>query len=84
MIFETKKQIYENGIIRLSKPKIDFFSYVVKTIISQQISDNVADSIWQKFCKYFEKNIDNILLSSNINIVENAASLNNFNNHIFF
>ena len=50
---ELKKQIYENGIIRLSKPKIDFFSYVVKTIISQQISDNVADSIWQKFCKYF-------------------------------
>ena len=32
---ELKKQISKNGIITLSKPKIDFFSFVVKTIISQ-------------------------------------------------
>ena len=66
---ELKKQIYENGIIRLSKPKIDFFSYVVKTIISQQISDNVADSIWQKFCKYFEKNIPKLQKIKNVNFL---------------
>ena len=52
---ELKKQIYENGIIRLSKPKIDFFSYVVKTIISQQISDNVADSIWKNSANILKK-----------------------------
>ena len=44
---ELKNKSMKNGIIRLSKPKIDFFSYVVKTIIFQQISDNVADSIWK-------------------------------------
>ena len=69
---ELKKQIYENGIIRLSKPKIDFFSYVVKTIISQQISDNVADSIWKKFCKYFEKNIPKFQKIKNVNSLKKA------------
>ncbi len=29
---------------------------MVKTIISQQISDKAANSIWKKFCKYFDKN----------------------------
>ena len=42
---ELKNQISKNGIITLSKPKIDFFSFIVKTIISQQISDKIADSI---------------------------------------
>ena len=45
-----------NGVIRIPKPKIDFFAFMVKTIISQQISDKVANSIWKKFCKYFDKN----------------------------
>ena len=40
---ELKNQISKNGIITLSKPKIDFFSFIVKTIISQQISDKIAD-----------------------------------------
>ena len=54
--YELKKQISNNGLISLSKPKMDFFSYVVKTIISQQISNSLANSIWKKFCSYFEKN----------------------------
>ena len=45
-----------NGVIRIPKPKIDFFAFMVKTIISQQISDKAANSIWKKFCKYFDKN----------------------------
>ena len=53
---KLKNQIFMNGVIRIPKPKIDFFAFMVKTIISQQISDKVANSIWKKFCKYFDKN----------------------------
>jgi len=53
---ELKNQIFMNGVIRIPKPKIDFFAFMVKTIISQQISDKAANSIWKKFCKYFDKN----------------------------
>ena len=67
---ELKKQISKNGIITLSKPKIDFFSFVVKTIISQQISDKVANSIWKKFCKFFEKNTPRFNKIENIHYLE--------------
>ena len=63
---EIKNQIFKNGIISLPKPKIDFFSFVVKTIISQQISDKAANSIWEKFCQYFEKNIPNLKKIDNV------------------
>ena len=53
---KLKNQIFMNGVIRIPKPKIDFFAFMVKTIISQQISDKAANSIWKKFCKYFDKN----------------------------
>ena len=68
--YELKNQISKNGIITLSKPKIDFFSFIVKTIISQQISDKIADSIWKKFCKYFEKNTPKFNKIKNIHSLE--------------
>ena len=67
---ELKNQIFLNGIIRLSKPKIDFFHYVVKTIISQQISDKVANSIWKKFCKYFDRNMPHFKKIKDISTLE--------------
>ena len=45
-----KKNIQRNGILIVEKQKIDFFSFLIKTIISQQISDKAAQSIWTKFC----------------------------------
>ena len=38
---KLKNQIFLNGVIRIPKPKIDFFAFMVKTIISLQISDNL-------------------------------------------
>ena len=67
---ELKNQIFLNGIISLSKPKIDFFSYVVKTIISQQISDKAANSIWKKFCKYFDRNMPHFKKIKDISTLE--------------
>ena len=67
---ELKNQILINGIISLSKPKIDFFSYIIKTIISQQISDKVANSIWKKFCENFEKKIPTIRKIKNVSCLK--------------
>ena len=47
---KVKNQIEKNGIIELTKPKLDLFTFISQTIISQQISNKVAQSIWKKFC----------------------------------
>ena len=43
-------EIIQNGILEIEKPRMDFFFFMTKTIISQQISDAVSKSIWKKFC----------------------------------
>ncbi|MAZ07983.1 MAG: hypothetical protein CMM99_06045 [Rickettsiales bacterium] len=43
-------EIIHNGILEIEKPRMDFFFFMIKTIISQQISDAVSKSIWKKFC----------------------------------
>ena len=48
-------QVKFNGIIKLKSPQIDFFSFFCKTIISQQISDKVAKTIWLRFCNSLNK-----------------------------
>ncbi len=45
-----KSEIQKNGIIVLKKTKLDLFSFLTKTIISQQISDKVAEITWKKYC----------------------------------
>ena len=67
-----KDQIQKNGVLIIKKQRIDFFSFLIKTIISQQISDKAAESIWKKFCFEFEpkrisiKNIKNLKCLENI------------------
>ena len=41
-------EIKTNGIIIITKSNMDLFSFLLKTIISQQISYRVANSIWNK------------------------------------
>jgi 3-methyladenine DNA glycosylase/8-oxoguanine DNA glycosylase len=48
------KEIKNNGRIFLKENKLDFFSFLIKTIISQQISDKAAESIWGRFCKILD------------------------------
>ena len=43
-------QIKENGLLILKKPKLDLFTFLFKIIISQQISNKIADDIWSKIC----------------------------------
>tara|TARA_Y100000766_G_C18836344_1_gene570634 strand:- start:4 stop:606 length:603 start_codon:yes stop_codon:yes gene_type:complete len=49
-----KREIEKNGIIKIQKPKLDLFTFITKTIISQQISDKAAQSLWKKFCLFFK------------------------------
>ena len=49
-----KNEIEKNGIIKIQKTRLDLFAFVVKTIISQQISDKAAQSLWNKFCLFFK------------------------------
>ena len=50
----VKNEIEKNGIIKIQKSRLDLFSFITKTIISQQISDKVAQSLWKKFCFFFK------------------------------
>ncbi len=63
-----KKEIEKNGVIRIKKNNLDFFSFLVKTIISQQISNNVANLIWSRLCNQLNAK---------------TLSINNFKNLIF-
>lgn len=47
--------IENNGIINIPKNEITLFDFLVKTIISQQISSKAADSIWMKITKILQK-----------------------------
>ena len=40
--------VKSNGILTIEKGEIPFFDFLVKTIISQQISAKAANSIWKK------------------------------------
>ena len=54
-----KREIEKNGIIKIQKSKLDLFTFITKTIISQQISDKVAQSLWKKFCFFFKTEYPN-------------------------
>ena len=44
------EQISLNGVIKVEKTKLDFFTFILKMIISQQISDSLAKIIWGNLC----------------------------------
>ena len=52
-------EIKKNGIIKIQKSKLDLFTFITKTIISQQISDKVAQSLWKKFCFFLKTEYPN-------------------------
>ncbi len=45
-----RSEIKINGVIEIKKSDLDLFCFLFKTIISQQISDKVATSIWERIC----------------------------------
>ena len=52
-----KNQIQINNVMSIKNTKLDFFMYISKIIISQQISNQVAEKIWNEFCFNSQKKI---------------------------
>ena len=51
-----KNEIRNNGVLKITKQNIDLFSFMVKTIIAQQISNEVAEVFWERLRSQLEKN----------------------------
>ena len=47
-ISQVNSLVKSNGVLTIEKEEISFFDFLVKTIISQQISSKAARSIWKK------------------------------------
>ena len=67
-----KKEINKNGVIMIDDDKLDFFSFIARTVISQQISNTVANQIWGKLCSYINKKTLSIRDFKNKAFLENS------------
>ena len=65
-----KNEISNNGLLKITKQNTDLFSFIVKTIIAQQISNEVAEMLWERLCSQLEKNSISIKSFKNINYLK--------------
>ena len=65
-----KNEIRNNGVLKITKQNIDLFSFMVKTIIAQQISNEVAEILWVRLCSQLEKNSISIKSFKNISYLK--------------
>ena len=61
-----KNEIRNNGLLKITKQNTDLFSFMVKTIIAQQISNEVAEMLWKRLCSQLEQNSISIKSFKNI------------------
>ena len=61
-----KNEISNNGLLKITKQNTDLFSFMVKTIIAQQISNEVAEMLWERLCSQLEHNSISIKSFKNI------------------
>ena len=65
-----KNEIRNNGVLKITKQNIDLFSFMVKTIIAQQISNEVAEILWKRLCSQLGKNSVSITSFKNISYLK--------------
>ena len=65
-----ENEIRNNGVLKITKQNIDLFSFMVKTIIAQQISNEVAEILWERLCSQLEKNPISIKSFKNISYLK--------------
>ena len=65
-----QNEIKNNGMLKITKQNIDLFSFMVKTIIAQQISNEVAEILWKRLCSQLEKNSISIKSFKNISYLK--------------
>ena len=61
------REIKLNGELKIPSRSEDLFFFLTKTIISQQISDRAANSIWDKFRNQISSKSMNIFVIKNEN-----------------
>ena len=61
-----KNEISNNGLLKITKQNTDLFTFMVKTIIAQQISNEVAEMLWERLCSQLEQNSISIKSFKNI------------------
>ena len=61
-----KNEISNNGLLKITKQNTDLFSFMVKTIIAQQISNEVAEMLWERLCSQLKQNSISIKSFKNI------------------
>ena len=61
-----KNEISNNGLLKITKQNTDLFSFIAKTIIAQQISNEVAEMLWERLCSQLEQNSISIKSFKNI------------------
>ena len=61
-----KNEISNNGLLKITKQNTDLFSFIVKTIIAQQISNEVAEMLWVRLCSQLEQSSISIKSFKNI------------------
>ena len=61
-----KNEISNNGLLKITKQNTDLFSFMVKTIIAQQISNEVAEMLWERLCSQLEQSSISIKSFKNI------------------
>ena len=75
-----KNEIRNNGVLKITKQNIDLFSFMVKTIIAQQISNEVAEILWKRLCSQLEKNSISIKSFKNIRYLKKILIKQRFRN----
>ena len=65
-----ENEIRNNGVLKITKQNIDLFSFMVKTIIAQQISNEVAEILWKRLCSQLEKKSISIKSFKNIKYLQ--------------
>ena len=61
-----KNEISNNGPLKITKQNTDLFCFMVKTIIAQQISNEVAEMLWVRLCSQLEQSSISIKSFKNI------------------
>ena len=75
-----KNEIRNNGVLKITKQNIDLFSFMVKTIIAQQISNEVAEILWERLCSQLGKNSISIKSFKNISYLKKILIKQRFRN----
>ena len=79
------REIKFNGELKIPSRSEDLFFFLTKTIISQQISDKAANSIWDKFKKQISpKSLNIIVIKNEVELIQYLSNAGVSKRKIFY